>query len=62
MLIINFILFQIAWFACVIGAAKGMPWLGVVVTVIALMWHLYQAKNAKSELILMSFALQSSHK
>jgi hypothetical protein len=57
MIIINFILFQLAWFACVIGAAKGMPWLGVVVTVLALSWHLYQAKNIKSELLLMLCAL-----
>ncbi len=57
MIIINFILFQLAWFACVIGASIGMPWLGVLVTAIALTWHLYQAKDAKSELILMLFAL-----
>ncbi len=57
MIIINFILFQLAWFACVIGAAKGMPWLGVAVTVFALSWHLYQAKNIRSELLLMLCAL-----
>ncbi len=57
MIIINFILFQLSWFACVIGAAKGMPWLGVIVTVLALSWHLYQAKNVKYEVILMLCAL-----
>jgi len=41
MLILNFILFQIAWFACVLGAANAMPWLGVLVTVVILIWHLY---------------------
>ena len=57
MLIINFILFQLAWFACVIGAGKGMPWLGVMVTALVLSWHLYQAKNIKAELLLLFFAL-----
>ena len=57
MFIINFILFQIAWFACVIGAGQGMPWLGVVITGLVLMWHLYQTKNVKSEVLLMLCAL-----
>jgi hypothetical protein len=57
MLIINFIFFQLAWFACVIGAGKGMPWLGVLVTALVLSWHLYQAKNVKAELLLMLCAL-----
>jgi Protein of unknown function (DUF2878) len=55
--IINFILFQIAWFACVLGAARGMPWLGVIVTVVIVAWHLYQAKSAKPEIILLCIAL-----
>lgn len=57
MLIINFTLFQLAWFACVIGAGKDMPWLGVIVTALALSWHLYKAKNLKAELLLMLCAL-----
>lgn len=57
MVIINFILFQIAWFACVLGAANAMPWLGVAVTAFSLIWHLYQAKQAKPEALLMLIAL-----
>ncbi|MEK9940662.1 MAG: DUF2878 family protein, partial [Methylotenera sp.] len=34
MLIINFVLFQLAWFACVLGAANSQPWLGVGVTLL----------------------------
>lgn len=49
-MIINFILFQAAWFACVAGAAEGMPWLGVTVTFFVLAWHLYQANLYKLEL------------
>ena len=57
MVIINFILFQLAWFACVLGAAKAMPWLGVGATVVILAWHFYTAKQAKPEALLMLMAL-----
>lgn len=53
MLLTNFILFQLAWFACVAGAAYGMPWLGVSVTLITTAWHLRQSKRAKPEMLLM---------
>jgi len=56
-LITNFILFQLAWFACVLGAAKAMPWAGVGVTLIILGWHFYHAKQAKPEIALMLTAL-----
>ena len=49
-IIINFVLFQIGWFACVLGAAKQMPWLGVITVAAILVWHLSQAKQAKPEL------------
>ncbi len=51
-MIINFILFQLAWFSCVIGAAKGIPWLGVLISIYVLGLHVYQAKQAKQELLL----------
>jgi len=51
-MIINFILFQLAWFSCVIGAAKGMPWLGVLVSIYVFGVHIYQAKQAKQEFLL----------
>lgn len=56
-MIINFVLFQIAWFACVLGAARNMPWLGVIVTVAVVAWHLSQAKQAKLEMMLLIIAL-----
>ncbi len=55
--VINFVLFQLGWFACVLGAAKQMPWVGVGFFVIFLMWHLSQAKPAKPELILVLIAV-----
>ena len=55
--IINFVLFQIGWFACVIGAAKQMRWLGVIVVLAIITWHLSQAKQPKLELILLLVAV-----
>ncbi len=56
-IISNFILFQIGWFACVIGASKQSPWLGVIVVAAIVVWHLSQSKQAKPELILLALAL-----
>ncbi len=56
-LVVNFILFQIGWFACVIGAAKQMPWLGVATVLAIVIWHLTQAKQAKKEVQLLIIAL-----
>lgn len=50
--ITNFIIFQLGWFACVLGGANGIPWLGVVVTGLALAFHLRQAAQPRLELIL----------
>jgi hypothetical protein len=55
--IINFVLFQLAWFACVVGAAKGMPFTGVIVTLMVIAWHFSQANQAKPETLLMLSAL-----
>lgn len=49
---INFIAFQSAWFAAVLGAAHGMPWLGVVAVSIALVLHLALSPNWLPELLL----------
>lgn len=37
------------WFACIIGAAKQMPWLGVIGVAAIVAWHLSQAKQPKLE-------------
>jgi hypothetical protein len=50
--IINFIAFQIAWFAAVLGAANGMPWLGVVAVLLALGVHLALSPDWRPELLL----------
>ena len=50
--IVNFALFQCVWFACILGAAKGHPWLGVVVGLVAIIVHLMMSSNAVFELLL----------
>jgi len=50
--IVNFIFFQISWFAAVLGAAHEMPWLGVVAVPAALALHLALSPHWLPELML----------
>lgn len=55
--LINIILYQCAWFACIFGAAKGQLWLGLSVSGLVLLWHLTQTRQLKNELYLLCCAL-----
>jgi len=44
--LLNFVAFQCCWFANVIGAASGFPWLGPLVTVLWLAVHLASLRSA----------------
>ena len=58
LLLLNIVVFQIAWLLSVIGGAQQMPWLGPVVALIALSLHLLSARKAFEEfLLVMSCAL-----
>jgi hypothetical protein len=46
---INFILFQIGWFACVLGGVHGQPWAGTVVALAIVALHLARAANPAAE-------------
>ena len=50
--IVNFIAFQAAWFAAVLGAAHGMPWLGIIAVPAALALHLAMSPDWQPELLL----------
>ena len=52
--LVNFAAFQAAWFACVVGAARGWFWLGPVVAVAAVGLHLATACARARELILIA--------
>jgi hypothetical protein len=51
-LLINIVVYQLSWIACILGGADGMPLLGVGVVAMAVVYHLYRADNARPELIL----------
>lgn len=48
--LVNFIAFQVGWFASVMGAANQMPWLGPLVLAGVLTIHLRQARRPELEL------------
>ena len=56
-MIANIVMFQVGWFACVLGAAKGLPWLGTGVTVAVLAWHVMRAARPAEELKLVAVVL-----
>lgn len=53
---VNFILFQVAWFACVLGGARGIPWIGPAVVAAVAAYHLSRVPDPKSELHLLVLA------
>ena len=48
--VVNYLAFQIGWFAAVLGAGHGMPWLGVVAVPLVLLVNLVLAANWRQEL------------
>ena len=51
-LLANFLVFQIGWFACVLGGANGLPWVGTGIALAIVAWHLTRAVRPKQELLL----------
>lgn len=56
-IIINVVLFQLAWFAGVLGAARNLPWVGVLAAGIVVAWHLARAVRPHRELALVGLAV-----
>ncbi|NNF52074.1 MAG: DUF2878 domain-containing protein [Gammaproteobacteria bacterium] len=48
-LLLNFALFQLAWFACVLGGANGLPAAGLFAVAIAVGVHLYLSAAPATE-------------
>lgn len=46
---VNVVLFQIGWFACVLGAAQGQPWIGTVAAAVIVAWHVLRAAQPQQE-------------
>jgi hypothetical protein len=49
----NFVAFQLGWFACVIGGAHSLPWLGTAVALLIAVWHVARAASPRDELRLL---------
>jgi hypothetical protein len=48
----NFVAYQVAWLACVLGGANGLPWVGVAVTAAAVAIHLVLVRSPGWEAVL----------
>lgn len=55
--VVNALLFQAGWFATVLGAARGLPWLGVIAATAIVAWHLARAPRPRAELALLALAI-----
>ena len=51
-LLLNLVIFDIAWFSSVVGGAREMPWLGPLAVLAALMIHFRAARNLTEEVLL----------
>ena len=56
-MIINFLLFQLGWFACVLGGAYDQALLGSMIALTIIAYHCYQARDAIQEGRLLLLAL-----
>ena len=56
-LVINFILFQLGWFACVLGGAYDQVIIGSLVVMSFIAFHLYKAAGPMRELTLLVIVL-----
>jgi hypothetical protein len=54
---LNFLAFQANWFACVLGAAKGLPWLGPLATALLGLEYLRVSRRRGRALALIATAL-----
>lgn len=55
--LINFVLFQIGWFACVLSSAAGRPWIGTLTALAVLAWHVGRAQKPSREVSLILIAM-----
>ena len=47
--LINFVAFQVGWFACVLSAAHYMPWLGLLLVTVIVALHVQRASRPAHE-------------
>jgi hypothetical protein len=54
---LNLVAFQAAWFACVMTAARGEPWVGIAAVAAAVLLHLAGSHKRRADLLLCGAAL-----
>ena len=57
--LVNFIAFQLGWFSCVLSAAKGLPWLGLIVVCLVVALHIRSSDKPRHEWQLLTLAVMS---
>lgn len=55
--LLNFVIYQVVWFVCVLGAAQGQAWVGAVAASIAVIGHLALSDRVTAELKLIAVAI-----
>ncbi len=55
-ILINIVIYQACWLACIIGAANGLPLTGVVAAALVVAYHLYSADRPGPEVVLILIA------
>lgn len=53
----NFLLFQIGWFACVLGSVYSFPWLGTLTATLIVGYHIYRSQYPEREIWLVIVAI-----
>jgi hypothetical protein len=53
--VVYFVMGQAGWFACVLSAAKGVPWLGTLAVLALVVLHLLRTSRPIAELKLLAF-------
>lgn len=56
-LVVNIVLFQILWLACVAGAGKGYPWAGLPVLLVFCGYHAYVSSTRKADFSLLAICV-----
>ena len=54
---LNVALFQAGWLACVLAAAHGLPWAGILAAAAVVAWHTARAQSPARELKLVALAV-----
>jgi len=56
-ILVNFVAFQVGWFACVLGGAHQLPWFGTLLVSIIIALHLPRASQPLAEFLLILLAI-----